>query len=58
MFSEEIIFFLFSCYILGYNEQELFYGNTLRINGKERKELTFIECLVKVWHGTINCKVH
>lgn len=28
--------FLFACFLLGYNEQELFYGNTLRINGKER----------------------
>ena len=28
--------FLFACFLLGYNEQELFYGDTLRINGKER----------------------
>lgn len=54
--SQEIItiFFLFSCFILGNNKQEIFYRNTIRINRKDREKLTSLECLLKVKHVTVN----
>lgn len=46
---------LFACFVLGYNEQELFWEILKEL--MERKE-TFIECLQKVRHGPVNFKVH